>query len=151
MSALATSGFSSGETSSGVVRDGRLGHAVAAVLEVAEHADGQEAVLARLRRGPSVLVLDNREHLPDAVAEFVERILAASPVTILATSRERLGRSGELVHAVAPLPLGSDAEELFRDRVVRRGEDRTWRSAGQDDPRPNHHPAPRTATQKGQP
>ncbi|MFI6819003.1 ATP-binding protein [Nonomuraea sp. NPDC050328] len=100
------------------VRDGRLGHAVAAVLEVAEHADGQEAVLTRLRRGPSLLVLDNCEHLPDAVAEFAERILAASPVTILATSRERLGLSGEVVHPVAPLPLGSDAEELFRDRAA---------------------------------
>ncbi|MFI6483771.1 LuxR C-terminal-related transcriptional regulator [Nonomuraea sp. NPDC050663] len=99
------------------VCDGRIGHAVAAVLEVAEHADGQEAVLARLRRGPSLLVLDNCEHLPDAVAEFVERVLAASPVTILATSRERLGLSGEVVHPVAPLPLGSDAEELFRDRA----------------------------------
>ncbi|MFI6900552.1 ATP-binding protein [Nonomuraea sp. NPDC050394] len=99
------------------VRDGRLGHAVAAVLEVAEHADGQEAVLARLRRGPSVLVLDNCEHLPDAVAEFVERILAATPATILATSRERIGLSGEVVLPVAPLPLGSDAEELFRDRA----------------------------------
>lgn len=101
------------------VRDGRLGHAVAAVLDVAEHADGQEAeaVVARLHRGPSLLVLDNCEHLPDAVAEFVERILAASPTTILATSRERLGLPGELVHPVAPLPLGSDAEELFRDRA----------------------------------
>ncbi|WP_232666949.1 ATP-binding protein [Pseudonocardia sp. TRM90224] len=101
------------------VRDGRLGHAVAAVLEVAEHADGQEAeaVVSRLCRGPSLLVLDNCEHLPDAVAEFVERVLAVSPTTILATSRERLGIPGELVHPIAPLPLGSDAEELFRDRA----------------------------------
>ncbi|GAA2986611.1 ATP-binding protein [Streptosporangium longisporum] len=101
------------------VRDGLVGQAVAAVLGVSEHAGQpvEQAVLARLRRGPSLLVLDNCEHLPDAVAEFAEQVLATCPTTILATSRERLGIPGERVQPVAPLPLGSDAEELFRDRA----------------------------------
>ncbi|MEU7828611.1 LuxR C-terminal-related transcriptional regulator [Nonomuraea sp. NPDC049129] len=101
------------------VRDGLVGQAIAAVLGVSEHAEQpvEQAVVARLRRGPSLLVLDNCEHVPDAVAEFAERILATCPTTILATSRERLGLPGERVHPLAPLPLGSDAEELFRDRA----------------------------------
>ncbi|MEV4015732.1 LuxR C-terminal-related transcriptional regulator [Nonomuraea angiospora] len=102
------------------VRDGAVGQAVAAVLGVSEHPGqpAEQAVLARLRRGPSLLVLDNCEHLPDAVAEFAEQVLATCPTTILATSRERLGVPGERVRPVAPLPLGSEAEELFRDRAA---------------------------------
>ncbi|MEV4580386.1 LuxR C-terminal-related transcriptional regulator [Nonomuraea jabiensis] len=101
------------------VRDGLVAQAVAAVLGVSEHAEqpAEQAVLARLRRGPSLLVLDNCEHLPDAVAAFADQVLATCPTTILATSRERLGIPGERVRPLAPLPLGSDAEELFRDRA----------------------------------
>ncbi|MCA2226356.1 ATP-binding protein [Nonomuraea aurantiaca] len=101
------------------VRDGLVAQAAAAVLGVSEHAEqpAEQAVLARLRRGPSLLVLDNCEHLPDAVAAFTDQVLATCPTTILATSRERLGIPDERVRPVAPLPLGSDAEELFRDRA----------------------------------
>ena len=37
--------------------------------------------------------------------------------TILVTSRERLGVAGEKPVLVQPLPLSSDAEQLFRDRA----------------------------------
>ncbi|GAA0997468.1 hypothetical protein GCM10009555_095110 [Acrocarpospora macrocephala] len=39
-------------------------------------------------------------------------------VTVLATSRERLGLPGERVVPIAPLPLASDAEALFRARAA---------------------------------
>jgi predicted ATPase/DNA-binding CsgD family transcriptional regulator len=102
-------------------RDDSVPQAVAAALGVAEGPQQplEAAIAGRLARGRSLLVLDNCEHVVDAVAGFVERLLAVCPtVTVLATSRERLAVPGERVVAVGPLPLGSDAERLFADRAV---------------------------------
>jgi predicted ATPase/DNA-binding XRE family transcriptional regulator len=53
-----------------------------------------------------LLVLDNCEHLLDAVADLVARLLAGPHgVTVLATSRERLGVPGEQIVIVPPLAL----------------------------------------------
>ncbi|GLZ79670.1 hypothetical protein Afil01_44770 [Actinorhabdospora filicis] len=98
-----------------------LVQAVAATLAVTEHAPQslEDAVIAHFGREPALLVLDNCEHLLDAAAGFADRILSACPgVRILATSRERLGVPGERVVPLGPLPLGSDAESLFRDRAL---------------------------------
>jgi predicted ATPase/DNA-binding SARP family transcriptional activator len=77
-----------------------------------------------------LLVLDNCEHVIDAVARLAARVLAdASGVRILATSREALGVTGETLCPVPSLPLppsGADAAEatsyaairLFRDRAA---------------------------------
>ncbi|TMR24897.1 hypothetical protein ETD86_02930 [Nonomuraea turkmeniaca] len=95
--------------------------AVAAALGVTERSQQplEDTIAERLGRGRSLLILDNCEHLLDAVAGFVERIRSACPdVTILATSRERLGLPGERVVNVGPLPLASDAERLFEDRAL---------------------------------
>ncbi|MHA6616934.1 ATP-binding protein [Pseudonocardia sp. DLS-67] len=102
-------------------RDDSVPQAVAAALGVVEGPQQplEAAIAGRLARGRSLLVLDNCEHVVDAVAGFVERLLAACPTgTVLATSRERLAVPGERVVAVGPLPLGSDAERLFADRAV---------------------------------
>ena len=73
-------------------------------------ADPNAAVRARLlaylanRR--ALLVLDNCEHVIDAVATLVDAILgAAAQVTVLATSREALAVPGEVQVSVAPLPV----------------------------------------------
>ncbi|GAA3447373.1 ATP-binding protein [Planomonospora venezuelensis] len=103
------------------VRGEAVTQAVAAALGVTERAQQPlaEAVVERLGRGRSLLVLDNCEHLIDAVAELAERVLSDCPeTTILATSRERLGLPGERTVPVAPLPLDSDAERLFRERAL---------------------------------
>ncbi|MGV9822920.1 protein kinase domain-containing protein [Nocardia xishanensis] len=51
-----------------------------------------------------LLVLDNCEHLIEAVAELVESLLQACPqLRVLATSREAIGIGGESVLAVPPL------------------------------------------------
>jgi predicted ATPase/DNA-binding SARP family transcriptional activator len=77
-----------------------------------------------------LLVLDNCEHVIDAVARLAARVLADAPgVRILATSREPLGVTGETLCPVPSLPLpsaGADAAEatgyaairLFRDRAA---------------------------------
>ncbi|XRQ14707.1 LuxR C-terminal-related transcriptional regulator, partial [Actinomadura welshii] len=101
------------------VRDGFVEQAVAAALGVTERPRTElHAVIAeRLGRGRRLVVLDNCEHLLDAVAEFADRILAACPGTrVLATSRERLGVPGERIVRVGP--LSSHAEALFTDRAL---------------------------------
>ncbi|MET9023470.1 LuxR C-terminal-related transcriptional regulator [Actinopolymorpha sp. NPDC004070] len=95
--------------------------AVAAALGVTESGRQTlaEGIVHRFGAGRSLLVLDNCEHLVDAVAAFADRMLSGCPgLTILATSRERLAVPGERVLPVAPLPLGSHAEELFRVRAA---------------------------------
>ncbi|WP_329248934.1 winged helix-turn-helix domain-containing protein [Actinoallomurus sp. NBC_01490] len=76
-----------------------------------------------------VLVLDNCEHLLDAVATLADRLLSAAPgVRILATSREPLGITGEALCPVPSLALppedagahdaqAYDAVRLFIDRA----------------------------------
>jgi predicted ATPase len=51
-------------------------------------------------------VLDNCEHLLDAVAPLVSRVLRRCPtVRVLATSREPLGLPGEITWSLPPLPV----------------------------------------------
>jgi predicted ATPase/class 3 adenylate cyclase/DNA-binding NarL/FixJ family response regulator len=67
-----------------------------------------------------LLLLDNCEHLLDACGTLVVELLAACPhLTILATSREPLGVSGELSWRVPSLSLAEEAIELFADRARR--------------------------------
>lgn len=82
-------------------------------------------VAALSYRPPTLLVLDNCEHLLHAAAHVAERLLdGAAPIDVLATSRQRLGVPGEQVRALAPLPVDdpaggrSDAVELFVRRAA---------------------------------
>ena len=69
---------------------------------------------------PTLLLLDNCEHLLDACGTLVVELLAACPqLKILATSREPLGVPGELSWRVPSLPLADEAVELFTDRARR--------------------------------
>jgi predicted ATPase/class 3 adenylate cyclase len=64
-----------------------------------------------------LIVLDNCEHVIGAVAELVERLLAAAPATrILATSREALGALGERAWPV-PSITTDDSVALFVERA----------------------------------
>jgi non-specific serine/threonine protein kinase len=70
-----------------------------------------------------LLVLDNCEHLIDAVARLAETIVRNAPHTvILATSRETLRTNGEYVYRVPPLDVpqhGSDlAAEILGNSAV---------------------------------
>lgn len=86
--------------------------------------DGQDATeeLTDFLRDKSILViLDNCEHVVDAVADLVDRLLAdRSTARFLATSREAIDVDGEVVHVMAPLDSeGADAPavRLFVERA----------------------------------
>lgn len=64
-----------------------------------------------------LLVLDSCEHLLDAVAPFVQRLLERCPeLRVLATSREPLEVAGEAAWSIPPLP-GRAAVDLFVGRA----------------------------------
>jgi predicted ATPase/DNA-binding SARP family transcriptional activator len=64
-----------------------------------------------------LLVLDNCEHVIHDAAVVADRLLrAGGGTTILATSRERLGVTGELLLTVEPL-AADDASALFLERA----------------------------------
>ncbi len=67
-----------------------------------------------------LVVLDNCEHLLDAIAALVVALLgASSALTLLATSREPIGVPGEVTWRVPSLSLTDEAVELFGDRARR--------------------------------
>jgi predicted ATPase/DNA-binding CsgD family transcriptional regulator len=67
-----------------------------------------------------LVLLDNCEHLLDAVAELTTALLSACPdLTLLATSREPIGVAGEVTWRVPSLSLEDEAVELFLDRARR--------------------------------
>src|SRR5262249_52713157 len=58
-----------------------------------------------------LLILDNCEHLIDACAGLVERLLRSCPdLRVVATSREPLGISGEQLYDLAPLTVPAEGE-----------------------------------------
>ncbi|MEU4336978.1 BTAD domain-containing putative transcriptional regulator [Micromonospora lupini] len=77
-----------------------------------------------------LVVLDNCEHVLDAVAAVVADLLAViSPeVAVLATSRAPLGLAGEWVHRLTALP-DSDALGLIESRARAGGAVPTWDTA----------------------
>ncbi|WP_407561505.1 BTAD domain-containing putative transcriptional regulator [Streptomyces sp. 184] len=65
-----------------------------------------ERLAEALRTKRALLVLDNCEHVVDAVAALCARLLAAAPgVHVLATGQEPLGVGGERLWPVAPLDV----------------------------------------------
>ncbi|MEU6576943.1 BTAD domain-containing putative transcriptional regulator [Streptomyces sp. NPDC046805] len=73
---------------------------------VAERYDDPvERLVEHCGRRRMLIILDNCEHVVDAAAHLVERLLERCPgLTVLATSREPLGVPGELLRPVEPLP-----------------------------------------------
>ncbi|MFE3446552.1 BTAD domain-containing putative transcriptional regulator [Nocardia sp. NPDC059180] len=78
-----------------------------------------------LSERPTLLILDNCEHLIDAVAEVVADLVGGcDQLTVLTTSRSPLAITAETVYPLAPLTIdaaGSPATELFiaRAKAVR--------------------------------
>ncbi|THD63866.1 winged helix-turn-helix domain-containing protein [Phenylobacterium sp.] len=88
--------------------------AVAATMRMELGAgDHVQALVAALRRANSLLLLDNCEHLIDAVADFAAVVVRQCPdVVLLGTSREPLRISGEAIYRLAPLDAPADAPNL---------------------------------------
>jgi predicted ATPase/DNA-binding winged helix-turn-helix (wHTH) protein len=100
------------------------GHAVAGVLGVAQQPGKTiaQSIVQSLAGRRLLLVLDNCEHLIEAVAMLACDIVAHCPqVAMLATSREALAIDGERSWPVSPLRTGggiaSPAVELFVERA----------------------------------
>ncbi|MBT6146160.1 MAG: hypothetical protein HOH74_12055, partial [Gemmatimonadetes bacterium] len=93
--------------------------AVARALDLREEARTTLAdMLVRELAGRELLlILDNCEHVLDACTVLIERLLKDAPrLRILATSREHLGVSGEVVRAVSPLATEAGVA-LFCERA----------------------------------
>ncbi len=79
-----------------------------------------EALIRFVAGRRMLVVLDNCEHLLDAVAELTTALLSACPgLTLSATSREPIGVDGEVTWRVPPLSVDDEAVELFADRARR--------------------------------
>ncbi|MBO0773740.1 MAG: AAA family ATPase, partial [Actinobacteria bacterium] len=101
-----------------------VARAVAAAAGLSERAFRRldDQLVDHLAGRRVLLVLDNCEHVAHAVAVLAERLLRQTrAVSLLATSRERLGVDGEHVWQVRPLAVtGPDAPavRLFLDRAL---------------------------------
>jgi predicted ATPase/DNA-binding SARP family transcriptional activator len=81
--------------------------------------DPLDVAIDHLRAADALVIVDNCEHVLDACAAVVDRLLADCPgVRVLATSRERLAVPGEQTFVVPPLPLPVDEEDLRADAVT---------------------------------
>ncbi|MDF5753679.1 BTAD domain-containing putative transcriptional regulator [Spongiactinospora sp. TRM90649] len=89
--------------------------------------DAMRRLTEALSGSDTLLVLDNCEHVVEAVASLAEELLGrCGRLHVLATSREPLGIGGEALCPVPPLPLpdqvghwrDSAAVRLFADRVA---------------------------------
>jgi predicted ATPase/DNA-binding SARP family transcriptional activator/tRNA A-37 threonylcarbamoyl transferase component Bud32 len=100
--------------------DDQVANAVALALRIplVGGADPVEQVENHLRQiGHALLVLDNAEHVLDAVARVAHAVLEGCPlVTLMITSREPLGIPGEHLWRTPSL-AAEDAAALFRDRA----------------------------------
>ena len=80
--------------------------ATALGVNVSEESTVVEGIIRALRSTDILVVLDNCEHLLPAVAPVVDAVISTCPrVTVLTTSRERLGVESEFVWPVRPLTL----------------------------------------------
>jgi predicted ATPase/DNA-binding SARP family transcriptional activator len=72
--------------------------------------DPTQRLVGGLRERSGLIVLDNCEHLIDAVAALTDAVLSGCPgIRVLAASREALGITGETVFPVPPLPVPPEA------------------------------------------
>ncbi|WP_328748516.1 winged helix-turn-helix domain-containing protein [Streptomyces sp. NBC_00285] len=96
-----------------------LRETVLMTTELAAPQDDPLALLVEYCASRSrLLILDNCEHVIEAVAHLAETLLTRCPkLTILATSREPLGVPGESVRPVEPL-LPDQAGRLFAERAA---------------------------------
>ena len=104
--------------------------AVGAELGVEAHAGERmvDRIVSALGHGPSLLVLDNCEHVIEQAAVLSQRIVSSTDsVHLVTTSRERLAVDGEHLLVVEPLSLDEGdarpAVDLFLQRASAAGAD----------------------------
>ena len=106
-----------------IAQTASVARAIATAAGVSERAFRplDDQLVQALAGREQLLVLDNCEHVADGIAAIAERLLRETRnITVLATSRERLGVDGEHVWPVKPLVAegpGAPATRLFSDRA----------------------------------
>ncbi|WP_431894543.1 BTAD domain-containing putative transcriptional regulator [Nonomuraea sp. bgisy101] len=99
-----------------------------ALLGDARAGDPMDRLIAAVRERAMLLILDNCEHMIEEAAAFADRLLGeCRRLRILATSREPLGITGEVLWQVEPLALpakGADPAEVGSSPAVRLLRDR---------------------------
>lgn len=93
--------------------------AIARALDIVLDSDRPDHAVRSLSNLGALLVLDNCEHVVDAVSELLDRILsfsAAGALRVLATSQMRLGLSVEQLQRIEPLSA-DHAVALFDARA----------------------------------
>ncbi|MGP3964839.1 BTAD domain-containing putative transcriptional regulator [Nonomuraea sp. 3N208] len=99
-----------------------------AVLGGARGGEPMDRLIAAVRERAILLILDNCEHVIEEAAAFADRLLGeCRRLRILATSREPLGITGEVLWQVEPLALpakGADPAEAGSSPAVRLLRDR---------------------------
>ena len=87
-------------------------------LPAAARRDQLDGLVRVLRSQPVLLVLDNCEHVLDAVATLIDRVTRDCPeLTVLATSREAIDIDGEHTYHVPSLELAGGVQ-LFTSRAT---------------------------------
>ncbi|BCJ73637.1 SARP family transcriptional regulator [Catellatospora sp. IY07-71] len=83
-----------------------------------QRADVRARIARHLDQAPSLLILDNCEHIVAAVADLVAYLAATTrELRVLTTTRAPLAIAAEQVYPLAELDA-ADAAELFRQRAV---------------------------------
>jgi predicted ATPase/DNA-binding winged helix-turn-helix (wHTH) protein len=107
----------------------RVASTCAAVFGLREEGDAPlvERLREHLAASPTLVVLDNCEHVIDGAAALAEALLANGRTTIVATSREGLGVAGEQIYPVRslslpatmdlPTVLAAESVRVFVDRA----------------------------------
>ena len=92
--------------------------ALAVGVPLPEGGDRFEALGRALEGSREFIVLDGAEHLAAGIAEALAALVARAPeLRILVTSQTPLGRMGETVYRLNPLPV-DDAVRLFAQRAA---------------------------------
>lgn len=99
-----------------------------ALLGDARDGEPMDRLISALRERAMLLILDNCEHVIEEAAAFADRLLGeCRRLRILATSREPLGITGEVLWQVEPLALpaeGADPADVGSSPAVRLLRDR---------------------------
>ncbi|WP_459546262.1 BTAD domain-containing putative transcriptional regulator [Nocardia sp. X0981] len=100
-----------------VTRSDEVAHTVAATLGLQDSADALSRLVEALANRETAIILDGCEHVIGPAAQLTAELLGRCPrLRVLATSREPLGITGEVLFPVTPLAAGP-AARLFTDRA----------------------------------
>lgn len=95
--------------------------AIALGLRLEGSGDATSVLLTALREETALLVLDNAEHVIEAVADFAEKLSQSAPgIRVLVTSQQPLHIEGEQIYRPKPLslPEADDPESISGSAAV---------------------------------